>query len=71
GRRLGSAAVATASYGTALVLLGLLIMLANSFFTELLPRYTVPMFELTYLSLVLLVGQTLEIVRTGGEAPLA
>jgi hypothetical protein len=67
-RRRGAVAVAPASYATALVLSGLLIMLVNSFFTELLPRYTAPMFELTFLSLVLLIGQTLELARSDDKA---
>ena len=51
------AAVPTCSYATALVLTGLLMMLLNSFLTELLPRYTLPMFELTFLSLAILLGR--------------
>jgi hypothetical protein len=69
-RRRGAAVAPAASYATALVLVGLLIMLANSFFTELLPRYTAPMFELTYLSLVLLIGQTIETARSGEKPPV-
>ena len=53
--------VPTCSYATALVLTGLLMMLLNSFLTELLPRYSLPMFELTFLSLAILVGRIGEI----------
>ena len=63
--------VTTCSYATALLLTALLLMLVNCFFTELLPRYTVPMFELTFLSLVLLVGRIAEIAVAKPEAPLA
>jgi hypothetical protein len=50
----------TAAYATALLLTGLLMMLANCFLTEPLPRYALPMFELTFLSLVLLLGHIAE-----------
>jgi hypothetical protein len=50
------------AYATALVLTGLLMMFVNSFLTEFLPRYTLPMFALTFLSLVILISRIAETV---------
>ena len=51
---------ALASYAAALTLLGLAMMLANCFLAEFLPRYTLPMWELTILSVSLLFGRAMD-----------
>ena len=57
-------AAATCAYATALVLTGLLMMFVNCFLTELLPRYTLPMFALTFLALVILLSRIAEAFAT-------
>ena len=52
------------AYATALVLTGLAMMLATAFLTEFLPRYPLPMFALTFLSLVILIGRIAETLAT-------
>ena len=51
---------ALSSYATALTLLGLVMMLANCFLTAFMPRFTLPMWELTIVSASVLVGRTME-----------
>lgn len=63
--------VVTAAYATALLVTGLLMMFANCFLTEPLPRYALPMFELTFLSLVLLLGQIAEAFSSQTRSPIA
>ena len=48
------------SYATALTLIGLLIMLANCVLTEFQSRFTLPMWELTIVSVSVLFGRTVE-----------
>ena len=48
------------SYATALTLVGLLMMLANCVLTELQPRFTLPMWELTIVSASVLFGRTVD-----------
>jgi hypothetical protein len=55
--------VRTVSYAVALTLIGLLIMLANCVLTELVPRCTLPMWELTIVSALILLGQTMDSFR--------
>lgn len=52
---------AVCSYAAALTLAGLVMMLANCFLAEFYPRYTLPMWELTILSLAILFGKTIEL----------
>jgi len=52
---------AVASYAVALTLAGLLMMVANCVLNTFLPRYTLPMWELTILSTSVLLGRTLEL----------
>ena len=49
-----------ASYATALVAVGLLIMLANCFLAVFQPRYTLPMWELTIISVASLLGAIMD-----------
>lgn len=49
-----------ASYATALVAVGLLIMLANCFLAVFEPRYTLPMWELTIISVASLLGAIMD-----------
>ena len=51
----------TCAYATALVLTGLLMVLLNCFLSELLPRYTLPMLQLTFLSLLILLSRIAEV----------
>ena len=53
-------AAAVVSYATALTLVGLVMMLANCLLSEFLPRYTLPMWELTIVSVSVLFGKTVE-----------
>jgi len=48
---------AVSSYAAALTLVGLLMMLANCFLTVFQPRFTLPMWELTVVSLSILFGE--------------
>ena len=54
------AAAAAASYAAALTLTGLLIMLVNCFLTVFQPRFTLPMWELTIMSVTILLGAIME-----------
>ena len=58
---------AVSSYAAALTLFGLLIMLANCFLTMFQPRFTLPMWELTIISVPILSAKTLEYVFGGGK----
>ena len=49
------------SFAAALMVTGFLIMLAHCFLTELLARYTLPTFQLLFLSLVVLLSRIVEI----------
>ena len=49
-----------ASYAAALTLVGLFMMLANCFLTVFQPRFTLPMWELTVVSVSFLLGATME-----------
>jgi hypothetical protein len=48
------------SYATTLTLVGLVMMLANCFLSEFQPRYTLPMWELSIVSVSVLLGRTME-----------
>jgi len=50
------ATVDVASYGFGLAAMGLLMMVANCFVTVFQPRFTLPMWELTIISLAILFG---------------
>jgi hypothetical protein len=52
---------AVASYAVALTLVGVLMMLANCFLIAFLPRFALPMWELTILSVTVLLGLTLDL----------
>jgi hypothetical protein len=54
------AAAAAASYAAALTLTGLMIMLVNCFLTVFQPRFTLPMWELTIMSVTILLGAIME-----------
>jgi hypothetical protein len=54
-----------ASYAAALTVIGLFMMLANCFLTAFQPRYTLPMWELTIISVSILSAKTLEYVFAG------
>ena len=49
------------SYAAALMLVGLLMMLANCFLNVFQARYTLPMWELTIVSLAVLFGKTMDV----------
>lgn len=51
-----------ASYATALMAVGVLIMLANCFLAVFQPRYTLPMWELTIISVASLLGAITEVL---------
>jgi hypothetical protein len=51
---------AVASYATALTLVGLVMVLTNCFLCEFLPRFTLPMWELTIVSASVLLGRIME-----------
>ena len=57
---------AVSSYAAALTLVGLFMMLANCFLTVFQPRFTLPMWELTIISVSILSAKTLEYIF-GGE----
>jgi hypothetical protein len=63
-RKQGAAGVA--SYAAALTAVGLLMMLANCVLNVFQPRYTLPMLELTIVSVSILSAKTLECIF-GGE----
>ncbi len=53
-------AAAVISYACALLLTGLTLLLLNCFLTEALVRFTLPMFQMLFVSLALLLGHILE-----------
>jgi uncharacterized membrane protein YkvI len=53
-------AAAVASYATALIVIAILMMLANCVLAVFQPRYTLPMWELTIISVTMLFGAILE-----------
>jgi hypothetical protein len=55
------------SYATALTVIGLLMMLANCALTVFQPRFTLPMWELTIISVSILSGKAMEYVLAGTE----
>jgi hypothetical protein len=57
---------AVSSYAAALTLVGLFMMLANCLLNVFQPRYTLPMWELTIVSLSILSAKTLEYLFAGG-----
>jgi hypothetical protein len=58
---------AVSSYAAALTLVGLFMMLANCFLTVFQPRFTLPMWELTIISVSILSAKTLEYLFAGGK----
>ena len=56
----GSRETAVVYYAGTLTLIGLTIMLANCLLSEFQPRYTLPMWELTIISMTVAVGRSLE-----------
>lgn len=56
-----------ASYAAALAAVGLLMMLANCALTVFQPRFTLPMWELTIISVSILSAKTLEYIFAGGK----
>jgi hypothetical protein len=56
-----------ASYAAALTAVGLFMMLANCVLNVFQPRYTLPMWELTIVSVSILSAKTLEYVFAGGK----
>jgi len=58
---------AVTSYAAALTLFGLFMMLANCFLTVFQPRFTLPMWELTIISMSILSAKTLEYIFPGGK----
>src|SRR5262249_7117303 len=59
GKRWMKHSTAIAWYAAALTLLGLFMMLANCFLNVFQPRYTLPMWELTIISISVLFGETM------------
>ena len=59
---------AVVSYAIALILVGLLMMLANCFLVDFMPRYALPMWELTVLSTSILFVKTMEYLFSPGRA---
>jgi hypothetical protein len=51
------------AYAVATIFLGELMMFANCLLTEIRPRYVLPMFELTFVSILALFAQGLEFAR--------
>jgi hypothetical protein len=60
-------AAGLASYATALMVIGLLMMLANCALTVFQPRFTLPMWELTIISVSILSGKAMEYMLAGAE----
>jgi hypothetical protein len=58
-------AASLASYAVALTVVGLLVMLANCLLAVFQPRYTLPMWELTIVSVSILSAKTLEYIFAG------
>jgi hypothetical protein len=58
---------AVSSYAAALTLVGLFMMLANCLLNVFQPRYTLPMWELTIISVSILSAKTLEYLFAGGK----
>ena len=56
-------------YAAALTLFGLFMMLANCFLTVFQPRFTLPMWELTFISASILSAKTIEYVVARGQQP--
>ena len=56
-----------ASYATALILIATLMMLANCLLAIFQPRYTLPMWEPTIISVSILSAKTLEYIFPGGK----
>jgi hypothetical protein len=52
--------MAAVYYAVALTLVGLTIMLANCLLVEFQPRYTLPMWELTIISMTVALGRSME-----------
>jgi hypothetical protein len=59
---------AVVSYAIALIQVGLLMMLANCFLVDFMPRYALPMWELTVLSTSILFVKTMEYLFSTGRA---
>jgi hypothetical protein len=59
------------SYAAALTLVGLFMMLANCVLNGFLPRYTLPMWELTIVSASVLFGKTIECLFSPPTPPIA
>jgi len=62
---------AVASYAVALTLIGLVMVLANCYLVEFVPRYTLPMWELTIVSVSILFGKTIECLFSRPRRPLS
>jgi len=60
-------AAGLASYTVALTLVGLFMILGNCFLTVFQPRFTLPMWELTIISVSILSAKTLEYLFAGGK----
>jgi hypothetical protein len=67
----GSREMAVVYYAGTLVLIGLTMMLANCLFAEFQPRYTLPMWELTIISMTVAFGRSLERWIGSRRKPLA
>lgn len=61
--------LAVVCYAAALMLVGLAIMLANCLLVELQPRYTLPMWELTIISMTVAFGRSMERWLDPGRKP--
>jgi hypothetical protein len=62
--------MAVVSYAATLTLVGLTIMLANCLLAEFQPRYTLPMWELTIISMTVAVGRSMERWSDARRQPL-
>jgi hypothetical protein len=60
-------AAGLASYATALTAVGLLMMLANCFLAVYQPRYTLPMWELTIISVTILFGGIMDALFSSNQ----
>lgn len=63
--------VAVVYFAAALTLVGLTMMLVNSFLAEFQPRYTLPMWELTIISMLVVFGRSMEHWLDRGRKSLA
>ena len=61
--------MAVVYYAAALMLVGLTIMLANCLLVEFQPRYTLPMWELTIISMTVAFGRSMERWLDPGRKP--